>query len=135
MLLILWAASSDADSRLLVVPIQSAKIAYGAYGGRDNGKGLPSVQLADGGLCWSAGVFAKGDNESPVVRMEVLGPRRSESESEQAGSNGSTNSATTNGVIGDSSESTARVCLMHADGETHRVLSLPSAEEMFGSQS
>lgn len=134
MLLILWAATSDADSRLVVVPTQSPKITYGAYSDEGSSEGLPSIQLTDSGLCWSAGVFAKGDNESPVVCMEVLGPRQSGSEKEGS-SNGSTSGATASGVIGDSGEWTARVCLMHADGKTHRVLSLPSAEEMFGSQS
>jgi hypothetical protein len=138
LLLILWAATSpDRDSRLIVVPIQSPKITYGAYHG--SGEGLPSVHLADSGLCWSAGAFAKGDNDSPVVRMEVLGRRRSGPDHVDGNGNGNSSSSTSNvggfanSVLGDTSASTARVCLMHADGKTHRVLSLPTIEEMFGS--
>lgn len=115
---------------MIVVPIQSLKITYGVYHG--NGDDLPTVQLADSGLCWAVGVFAKGDNDSPVVRMEVLGPRRSGSDHVEG--NSSTNGGGyANGVVDDSSASTARVCLMHADGKTHRVLSLPTVDEMFGS--
>ncbi|KIH93095.1 anaphase-promoting complex component cut20 [Sporothrix brasiliensis 5110] len=126
LLLILWAATAeDRDSRLVVVPTQSPKITYGTYHG--NGEELPPVPLAEIGLCWSAGVLAKGDNNSPVARMEVLGSRRSGSDHVSG-----VDSSATNSIIGDRSGSPARICLMHADGVTHQVLSLPSVEEMFG---
>ncbi|CAK7206420.1 hypothetical protein SEUCBS139899_009212 [Sporothrix eucalyptigena] len=129
LLILCAAADNDHNARLVVVPVQSPKITYEAYQG--NGEGLPALSLANGGLCWVAEVKRVSDEKddkaksSPVVRMEVLGPRRSGSDKVTTKNGGG------NGNTGNSDLPTARVCMMHADGTTYRVFSLPSMDEMF----
>ncbi|CAK7208609.1 hypothetical protein SBRCBS47491_000149 [Sporothrix bragantina] len=130
LLILCAAADNDHDARLVAVPVQSPKITFGAYQGNENG--LPTLSLANGGPCWVAETKRATDykddspKNSPVVRMEVLGPRRSGSD--QVASSKPEPASASNSDL-----PAARVCLMHADGTTYCVYSLPSTEVMFGS--
>lgn len=117
----------DYNARLVAVPVQSAKITYGAYHGIE--ADLPPLSLANDNLCWTAKVKrapdegGDGTKNRLVVRMEVLRPRRSGSDQVDSSGLGLANASST----------AARICLMCADGTTYRVFSLPSIEDMFGS--
>ncbi|CAK7272557.1 hypothetical protein SEPCBS119000_005189 [Sporothrix epigloea] len=130
LLLILCSTAEDAyDARLVAVPIQSPKIAYGAYQGTETN--LPTLSLVGGSLCWSTEVKRASDGEDDSlksksrlpVRMEVLGPRLSGSDQAVSNSLGLTSASCP----------AARVCIMYADRSTYRVYSLPSMEDMFSS--
>ncbi|CAK7236725.1 hypothetical protein SCUCBS95973_009705 [Sporothrix curviconia] len=132
LLILCTSADSDHNTRLVVVPVQSPKVTFGAYQGSENG--LPVLLLANGGLCWVSEVGQAGDRSedspktSPVVRMEVLGPSRSGPDQTVVASSKPGPASASNGDL-----PAVRVCLMHADGTTYSVYSLPSAEDMFGS--
>ena len=114
------------------------------YDGID-GDSLPVIQLTTealglqaSGLCWVANIETpetadaagggKGSKSSPIIRMEVLGPRQAGSDKGMEPTNGGCGK----GMDDDNRMVTARVCLMHADGTTYRVFSLPPAFLMFG---
>ncbi|OAA68133.1 anaphase-promoting complex component cut20 [Niveomyces insectorum RCEF 264] len=148
-IVMLWAPTPKdrRHPRVIAIPVQSTNIGYQAYNSESDSNNLPVVNLDHDGtlegigansLCWVAdlGLPAGEGDRGPgaaartlgsVVRMEVLPPTRSNvgetDAADQSGSNGNNNT---------SDRSAGRVCLMHADGATYRVFTLPSLSEMFG---